>query len=111
MTKIKWLSPWRPVLALCAVGLILLLFPSIRFCAYLVFCIALLALCYRLLEIFHSRKRRFCLYCLRLSDRSGSRCQRHSAVFVPAQTHWLSLRVNYFLREIAGVWYYMIFGG
>ncbi len=27
---------------------------------------------------------------------------------VPAQTAWASLRVNYFLREIAAVWYYLI---
>ena len=32
-------------------------------------------------------------------------------ILVPARTSWLSLRVNYFLREIAGVWYYLIFGG
>ena len=30
---------------------------------------------------------------------------------VPAKTTWLSLRINYFLREIAGVWYYWILGG
>lgn len=33
------------------------------------------------------------------------------AVGIPAQTGWLSLRVNYFLREIAAVWKYLIFGG
>lgn len=32
-------------------------------------------------------------------------------VMIPAHTTRLSLRVNYFLREIAAVWYYMIFGG
>lgn len=32
-------------------------------------------------------------------------------VLVPARTDWISLRVNYFLREIAGVWYFIIFGG
>lgn len=32
-------------------------------------------------------------------------------VLVPATTTWVSLRVNYFMREIAGVWYYIIFGG
>lgn len=32
-------------------------------------------------------------------------------VLVPARTSWLSLRINYFLREIAGVWYYLLFGG
>lgn len=30
---------------------------------------------------------------------------------IPAHTTWLSLRVNYFLREIAGVWFYELFGG
>ena len=33
------------------------------------------------------------------------------AIGVPAKTTWLSLRINYFLREIAGVWYYWILGG
>ena len=32
-------------------------------------------------------------------------------IMIPAKTTYLSLRVNYFLREIAAVWYYMIFGG
>ena len=32
-------------------------------------------------------------------------------VMIPAHTTRLSLRTNYFLREIAAVWYYMIFGG
>ncbi len=32
-------------------------------------------------------------------------------IMIPAETTYLSLRVNYFLREIAAVWYYMIFGG
>lgn len=31
-------------------------------------------------------------------------------VLVPARTSWLSLRLNYYLREIVGVWYYLIFG-
>lgn len=30
---------------------------------------------------------------------------------VPAKTGWLSLRVNYFLREIVAVWYYILLGG
>lgn len=30
---------------------------------------------------------------------------------IPAQTKWLSLRINNYLREVAGVWYYIIFGG
>lgn len=29
---------------------------------------------------------------------------------IPATTGWFTLRVNYFLREVAGVWYYLIFG-
>ena len=29
---------------------------------------------------------------------------------IPARTTWLSLRVNYFLREIAAVWFYTLFG-
>lgn len=32
-------------------------------------------------------------------------------VGIPAHTGWLSLRVNYYLREIAAVWKYWIFGG
>ena len=32
-------------------------------------------------------------------------------VGIPAQTTWLSLRVNYFLREIVAVWYYTLLGG
>ena len=30
---------------------------------------------------------------------------------VPAKTGWLSLRTNYFIREIIAVWHYLIFGG
>lgn len=30
---------------------------------------------------------------------------------VPAATHRTSLKINYFLREIVAVWYYLIFGG
>lgn len=33
------------------------------------------------------------------------------SVGIPAKTQWLSLRLNYFLREIAGVWHYIVFGG
>ena len=33
------------------------------------------------------------------------------AVGIPAATSWFSIRVNYFLREIAGVWHYLILGG
>lgn len=32
-----------------------------------------------------------------------------TALGVPAKTSWLSLRLNYFLREIAAVWYYCLF--
>ncbi len=32
-------------------------------------------------------------------------------VGIPARTSWVSLRVNYYLREVAAVWYYMILGG
>ena len=31
-------------------------------------------------------------------------------VLIPAKTSWLSLRINYYMREIAGVWYYAVFG-
>ncbi len=33
------------------------------------------------------------------------------AVGIPAPTAWVSLRINYFLREVAGVWHYLILGG
>lgn len=33
------------------------------------------------------------------------------SVGIPAKTAWVSLRINYFLREIAGVWHYLILGG
>ena len=33
------------------------------------------------------------------------------ALGIPAGTAWAALRYNYYLREIAGVWYYTIFGG
>lgn len=33
------------------------------------------------------------------------------AVGIPAKTSWLSLRLNYFTREVAGVWHYLILGG
>lgn len=32
-------------------------------------------------------------------------------VGIPAKTSWITLRVNYYLREIAAVWYYCILGG
>ena len=33
------------------------------------------------------------------------------AIGIPAPTAWASLRLNYFLREVAGVWHYLILGG
>lgn len=30
---------------------------------------------------------------------------------IPAETDILALRINYYLREIGGVWYYLLFGG
>ena len=33
------------------------------------------------------------------------------ALGIPAKTSWVSIRVNYFLREVAGVWHYIILGG
>ena len=32
-------------------------------------------------------------------------------VGIPAETSWVSLRINYYLREIVAVWKHMIFGG
>ena len=40
-----------------------------------------------------------------------SQAQGLQAVPVPAKTRWVSLYINYFLREIAAVWYYTLFGG
>ena len=33
------------------------------------------------------------------------------ALGIPASTSWVSIRLNYFLREVAGVWHYIILGG
>ena len=33
------------------------------------------------------------------------------AVGIPAATSWPSIRLNYFLREVAGVWHYILLGG
>ena len=33
------------------------------------------------------------------------------AVGIPAKTSWFTIRLNYFLREAAGVWHYLILGG
>lgn len=32
------------------------------------------------------------------------------SIGIPAQTRWVALRINYFLREILGVWHYIILG-
>ena len=33
------------------------------------------------------------------------------AVGIPAATSWVTIRVNYFLREVAGIWHYLLLGG
>lgn len=40
-----------------------------------------------------------------------AREQGLESIGVPAKTHWLALRINYFLREIVAVWYYALLGG
>ena len=44
--------------------------------------------------------------------RAGMEARRQGleAIGIPARTSWLSLRINYFLREIPAVWYYALFG-
>lgn len=37
--------------------------------------------------------------------------QGFDPVLIPAETTWLTLRMNYYMREVAGVWYYLILGG
>ena len=32
-------------------------------------------------------------------------------VGIPAETSWFSIKINYFMREVAGVWHYLILGG
>ena len=32
-------------------------------------------------------------------------------VGIPAQTSWFTLKLNYFTREVAGIWHYIILGG
>lgn len=39
-----------------------------------------------------------------------AREQGVTALGIPGKTQWLALRMNYFLREIAAVWYYTVFG-
>lgn len=38
-----------------------------------------------------------------------AQAQKVRPILIPAKTTWLSLRINYYMREIAGVWYYWIF--
>lgn len=40
-----------------------------------------------------------------------AREQGITPVGIPAHTHYAHLHINYFLREIAGVWFYNLFGG
>lgn len=40
-----------------------------------------------------------------------AKTQSLESVGIPATTRIVPLRINYFLREIAGVWYYIVFGG
>ena len=40
-----------------------------------------------------------------------AKSQNLNSAGIPAATTWLSLRVNYFLREIVAVWYYILLGG
>ena len=37
--------------------------------------------------------------------------QGFDPILIPAKTTWLTLRLNYYMREVAGVWYYLILGG
>lgn len=37
--------------------------------------------------------------------------QGFDPILVPAETSWLTLRINYYIREVFAVWYYMILGG
>lgn len=40
-----------------------------------------------------------------------ARDQGIEPVMIPAETTWVSLRINYYLREVAGVWHHIILGG
>ena len=40
-----------------------------------------------------------------------ARSEQVASFGIPARTSWVTLRINYFLREIVAVWYYTIFGG
>ncbi len=45
--------------------------------------------------------------------RAGIMAREHGfdAVLIPAKTSWKSLQLNYFLREVPALWYYLITGG
>lgn len=45
--------------------------------------------------------------------RAGLMAQKQglTPIGIPAATHRTSLKINYFLREIAAVWYFLVFGG
>ena len=34
-----------------------------------------------------------------------------TAVGIPAKTSWLTIRINYFMREVGGIWHYLVLGG
>ena len=34
-----------------------------------------------------------------------------TAVGIPAKTSWLTVRINYFMREVGGIWHYLVLGG
>lgn len=37
--------------------------------------------------------------------------QGFDPILVPAETSWLTLRINYYIREVFAVWYYSLLGG
>ena len=42
--------------------------------------------------------------------RAGLFAKGVESVGIPAKTTWVSLRLNYYLREVAAVWKYLVFG-
>ena len=34
-----------------------------------------------------------------------------TAVGIPAKTSWLTIRINYFMREVGDIWHYLVLGG
>ena len=40
-----------------------------------------------------------------------ARAENITSYGIPARTSWVTLRINYFLREIVAVWYYTLLGG